>query len=190
MDWSHVASVFEGTVKQVGLSEEQLAHWKTSFVRGNEQIFSMMFSPDGQRLFCVTTGGIRVFAWDDLLQAVESTPKALSAFTLHPDAINSMALNEQHYANYMYDVIFDESQNRLLFGGIEGVIRFLNLNDGTAGVLMDPPGKSYISKLRLAPDREVLCCFCTPKSEEQNQKESRVQIWNYPVLCKRIGINF
>ena len=190
MDWSHVASVFEGTVKQVGLTEQQLAGWKTAFVRGNEQIFSMSFSPDGQRLCCATTGGIRVFAWADLLQAVESTPKPISSFSLHPDAINSMYLDEQHYANFMYDVIFDEPQNRLLFGGIEGTIRFLNLNDGTAGVLLDPPGKSPVSKLRLAPDREVLCCFCIPKSEERNQKESRVQVWNYPGLCRRVGLSF
>jgi hypothetical protein len=131
-----------------------------------------------------------VFAWEDLLQAVESTPKVMSAFTLHSDAINRLFLNENHYANFMYDVIFDEPQNRLLFGGIEGVIRFLNLNDGTSGILLDPPGKSTVSKLRLAPDREALCCFCIPKSEEQYKKEACVQIWNYSALCQRVGINF
>jgi len=190
MDGSHLATFFEDTIKKVGLGAQEFADWKTAFIRGTEQVFRMRFSPDGQRLFCATTAGVRVFAWDELFHAVETTPRPLFAFTLHPDAITTPGPNDRHYANYVYDVIFDEPQNRLLFGGIEGPIRFLDLADGSSGILFDPPGKSSICKLQLSADRESLCCLSIPKLEERDDKEFRIQIWNYPALCRRVGLSF
>jgi hypothetical protein len=187
MDCSHLAPVFEGTLKQAGVGGKDLAEWKASFVRGSDEILNLRFSPDGRLLFCATTVGLRVLAWDELINATETTPKPLFAITPLPDAESSV-LDHHHYANFIYDVILDESQSRLLFCGIEGAIRFLNLKDRSSGILLDPPGKSPISRLQLSPDREFVCCLCGPLSEERNKQPWRIQVWNYPALCKAAGL--
>jgi hypothetical protein len=56
-DRSTLASVFSGTLKQAGLSEEQLVEMKQGFIRGSDEPFSLKFSPDGRLLFCATTRG-------------------------------------------------------------------------------------------------------------------------------------
>ena len=89
----------------------------------------------------------------------------------------------------MYDVVLDDKHNRLLFCGIHGVIRFLNLNDGTTGILVDPPGKSPMYKLELSHDRKYICCVCCSAFKDRKHKPPRLQVWNYPALCEAAGLD-
>jgi hypothetical protein len=98
-----------------------------------------------------------------------------------------LAHTQEHYKNYTYDVAYDAAANRLLFGGIEGVIRFFNLNDSSTGILFKPPGKDYIYKLKISPDREFIYCYCLPPAGDRNKKPQSIRIWNYRLLREAAG---
>jgi hypothetical protein len=139
-------------------------------------------------LFCATTAGLSVLSWSELLEASEITPKPVY-FVRPCPAAEPFVLDDRHYANFVYDVVLDEAQNRLLFCGIEGVLRFLNLDDGSAGILLDPPGKTPIWRLQLSPDGKFISCLCLPPREERDKQSSRIQVWNYSALCHAAGLN-
>lgn len=187
-DRSNLTSLFSGQLKEAGIPDEQLDEMKQCFVRGSDEPFSVKFSPDGRLLFCATTRGLRVLEWDKVLAAEKITPPPL--FTASPMPLDSplKAFEKEDYINYVYDVVFDENRNRLLFCGIEGAIRFLNLDDARTGVLFKPPGKDYICRLQLSPDSEFLCCTCTPPFEDRNKKPHSIRVWNYRLLRMAAGI--
>jgi WD40 repeat protein len=127
--------------------------------------------------------------WEKILSAEKSTPAPL--FAASPMTLESpLKPSEQRdYINFVYDVEFDQAGNRLLFCGIEGNIRFFNLNEGSTGVLLKPPGTNYIRRLLLSPDREHICCICTPSTEDRNKKPNRIQVWNYRILRTAVGLD-
>ena len=50
---------------------------------------------------------------------------------------------------YIYDLDFDPDRGRLLFAGLEGRVRFLDLASGRSGILIDPPAPAPIYRLAL-----------------------------------------
>jgi hypothetical protein len=154
--------------------------------RGTPKLMTAKFSPDGRFLFCATTLGLRVYNWIELLASTGNTPTPLYSMTPVPEAVR---LDLIHYDNIIYNIILDEIKDRLLFAGRQGLIRFLNLNDGSMGILLNPPGKTPICRLQLSHDREFICCHCIPSSDDRNKKPSRLQVWNYGALCKAVGLD-
>lgn len=188
-DWSKLASIFSGTLKEAGLSEDQLGEMKQGFIRGSDEPFSLKFSPDGRLLFCATTRGLRVLEWEKVLAAEKSTPAPLFAASPMPLESPLKPSEQRDYVNFIYDVEFDAMRNRLLFAGIEGTIRFFNLNDSSTGVLLKPPGTNYIWRLMLSLDRQHICCICLPSTEDRNKKPNRIQVWNYQMLRTAAGLD-
>jgi hypothetical protein len=188
-DWSKLVSIFSGTLKRAGLSEDQLGEMNQGFVRGSDEPFSLKFSPDGQFLFCATTRGLRVLEWEKVLAADKSTPVPLFAVSPAPLESPLTPSEQRDYINFVYDVEFDVLRNRLLFAGIEGTIRFFNLNDSSTGILLRPPGTYYIWRLMLSSDREHICCICLPSTEDRDNKPNCIQIWNYRILRTAVGLD-
>ncbi len=189
-DWSNLASVFSGELEKAGIPDEQLNEMKRGFIRGSDEPFSVKFSSDGRLLFCATTRGLRVLEWDKVLAAEKTTPPPL--YTTSPAPLESpMKPHEQNdYVNYVYDVAVDETRGRVLFCGIEGTIRYFNLNDSSTGVLFKPPGRDSIWRLQLSADREFICCHCTPALDDRNKKPQRIQVWNYRRLAAAASLDF
>lgn len=187
-DWSALSSVFSGTLKEAGLSERRMAAVTESFIRGSDEPFNVRFSSDGRLLFCATTGGLRVLDWEKVLSADKATPPPLYATS--PLALGSPPLesHEKHYTNFVYDLALDEPANRVLFCDIQGTVWFLNLNEHRAGALLQPPEKNSAWRLLLSPDRQHFCCLCTPPAGERNDKQGRIQIWNYQKLLEPAGL--
>jgi hypothetical protein len=177
--------MFADTLRQAGIGERDLNEWKQGFIHGSYKILNMKFSPDGRLLFCATTNGLRVLEWEKILASDKVTPEPLFASVPSPEA---SLVEHRQYENYIYDVILDEARHRLLFCGIEGTIRFLNLTDGNSGILLNPPGQSPTSKLQISPDREFICCLSGPPFHEKHETPWRLQIWNYAALCKAAGL--
>lgn len=183
-DWSPLASIFSGTLKEAGLSERRIASVAQSFIRGSDEPFNIRFSSDGRLLFCATTGGLRVLEWEKLLAAENATPRPLLATS--PLALGSPPLEGQarHYTNFVYDLALDEPAKRVLFCDIQGIVWFLNLDERRAGALLKPPEKNPAWRLVLSPDRQHFCCLCTPPVTERADKKGRLQIWNYQKLLR------
>lgn len=188
-DWSHLAGRFAGKLRQVGIPEQQLAEMKQGMIRGSDQPFKCNFSPDGRLLFCATTRGLRVLEWDKVLAAEKSTPTPLFAASPMPLESPMKPAERRDHINFIYDVVLDEQKNCLLFCGIEGAIRFFNLNDASTGILLKPPGNDYIWRLQLSADREFIGCLFTPSVDDRNKKPGRIQIWNYRLLRTAAGLD-
>ena len=119
----------------------------------------MEFSPDGKLLFSLF-GDLQAYVWEELLASEGKTPV--------PEFAASCGA---------FDMALDHAQNRVLFGTRENKIEFLNFGDNTRGVLLDPPDKMPIWKLKLSTDRKFLCSIV-------GHSPPRIQIWDYAALCK------
>src|SRR5205807_1506519 len=73
----------------------------------------------------------------------------------------------------------DVPGDRLLFGGLDGKIGFLDLATGRAGTLLDPPARPAVFDLGLSRDRRSLCCACRPEwfAQGKNRKPQLLQVW-------------
>jgi hypothetical protein len=158
-------------------------------IRGSDQYFNCKFSRDGRLLFCATTRGLHVLEWDKVLTAEKTTPAPLYSASPMPLESPMKPGEQKDYQNYVYDVAYDEQANRLLFGGIEGAIRYFNLSENKTGVLLKPPGRESICRLQLSPDREHICCYCTPPFDDRNRKPQCIRVWNYRLIRKAAGLD-
>ena len=174
-DWSTLAPLVEGTFRRAGVKEAELAEWRQAFVMGST-LLKLTFSPDGKLVFCCTDSGLAVLKWEALLASSRATPRPLFSVLPVPEA---WGVEHRSGENSVYDLAFDRVRNWLLFGGAEGVIRFLDLSDGRTGVLLDPPGKSPIVNLELSHDRQFIGCMCCPRFEEASREPWRIQVWSY-----------
>ena len=88
---------------------------------------------------------------------------------------------------YFFALVFDPEGERLLFGGKDGQVGFLDMVTGRSGVLLEPPGRPPIIALELSRDRSVLCCTCDPDmfAHGNDRRGPVLQFWNYPELCRK-----
>jgi hypothetical protein len=154
--------------------------------RGSESVTCLECSADGRLLFVATDKGVRVFAWDALTAATESTPPPLFAAEAEAVAIE-MGLGMTGTHRMVYALAHDAAGNRLLFGGLEGKVGFLDLATGRSGTLLDPPGRPAVQRLGLSRDRGSLCCTCQPDLLAQSKRRpALLQVWNYAALEQRL----
>ena len=153
-----------------------------SFER-KEHIFDVRFSPNGEQLF-VASNGMRVFDWNKLLSANEDAP----APELSVDAPKDDE-NDPNSRPLAYCVRFDPERNLLLSSCLAGVIQFLNIKNGQSGTLLKIPEPVTAWRLELTGDRKALCCYCADQPPKNYYKGHRLQIWNYPALCKAAGLD-
>jgi len=155
--------------------------------QGTEQVTALECSPDGRLVFCATDRGVRVFAWDALLAAKGQTPAPVLAVASEPvtvEAGRGMAVSHRIGA---WGLAHDAAGNRLLFGGLEGKVGFLDLVTGRSGTLLDPPGRPAVQRLGLSRDRGSLCCTCQPDLLVQRKRRpALLQVWNYAALEQRL----
>jgi hypothetical protein len=88
----------------------------------------------------------------------------------------------------VYALAHDAAGNRLLFGGLEGKVGFLDLATGQSGTLLDPPGQPAVQRLGLSRDRGSLCCTCQPDLlvNSNKRRPPLLQVWNYAALERRL----
>lgn len=187
VNYSRIMSLTQSIVDH--LRDKELAQWKDSFIQGPAHVLNLCFSGDGKWLFCATTLGLRVLSWADTFAAAETTPPPVFTMTPNP-SINPIVMSDDSSSNYVYDVVEDGSTNRVLFAGMQGIIRYLNLNDGSHGVLLDPPGKTPINQIALSQDRESLAIACLPADRHASHEPWRMQVWNYRKLCEAADLAF
>jgi hypothetical protein len=148
-----------------------------------ERVTALDVSADGRWLFYACQNGVRALAWDDVLAATDATPAPRYAAESEPVPIAGQhgLTAEQRYT---YTLAPDTAAGRLLFAGLEGQIRFLDLADGSNGILFDLPGRPPVLRLGLSRDRSALCCTCLPGQFDtgRNRRPPLLQVWNYARL--------
>jgi WD40 repeat protein len=154
-----------------------------------DPIRTVTFSPDGKWLFCGTREGLHALEWNEVVACPDMSP-VTSCFFVRADIVEKeLPGGTVHKSSLVYAVVFDSVRQRVLFSGLEGKVRYLELASGNFGDLLVPPDPAPIFECELLPNRSAL--VCTARKIERNQNPpSHFQVWNYPKLCEAAGIPF
>jgi hypothetical protein len=156
--------------------------------QGTERLHALEISADGRWLSYAAQPGVRVLAWDAVAAAAENTPDPAFAVAAEPVNVQVGQSGVTTTQAQTFTLAHDAAANRVLFAGLEGKVKSLDLATGQVGVLLDPPGRPAIHRLGLARDRSALCCTCSPELfAGNNRKPPLVQVWNYAALSARLG---
>jgi hypothetical protein len=153
--------------------------------RGNERVYQLLISRDGQWLFCTSSGGLRSYAWNDLV----ARDGAGATFFVPPQAQEHKTVHGTFSVPaYHYGAAHDERANRLIYAGGAGLVHALDLASGRSAVLLDPPNRAPIHRLGLSRDGWSLCCSCASQVVEGqgNHRAQVLQIWNYRELAAKL----
>jgi hypothetical protein len=147
-----------------------------------EEVRRVAFNADETLLLCATSGGVRVYEWERINEHSDSILLPSFAADAIPTTVESDAMSMT--MAYTYAMAHDEANQLLLFAGLEGEIRFLDLRSGKNGSLLEIPGRPAILDMCLNSDNTALCCVCQPSFfENRNRKPPLLlQIWNYATL--------
>ena len=154
-----------------------------------QNIFSLGFGTLGNYLFCGTSAGLCVLAWDKILAASDMNAIDPLAFVPAEQQLREDGIPDHQL---IYAVPADSLGKRVLFAGLEGKVKFVNFADGRIGDLLSPPIRRPFWQLELTPDRKSLIGTAIPKPEGKGNKRepSCFQIWNYKALCVAAGLNW
>lgn len=176
---------------RIHMSADELARYRTEMSAQflpKESITALQFSPDGRWLACGTNVGVHVFEWGNLLASAGDGPLripiSVEAESVECDLGDGCSTESRR----VYAVAFDSVSRRVLFSGLEGKVRFIELADGRCGDLLVQPQRGPITELGLTPDRSALVCTFQ-RTELRKEGPVRLQVWNYPALCKAAGVS-
>jgi hypothetical protein len=144
-------------------------------------ISSLSFGPSGNHLFCGTGSGVCALAWDKILATADMAPIEPLVF-IRAEKLDGE--DEISNLQLIHAVPVDPVGRRVLYAGLEGKVRFLNIADGRVGDLLTPPIRSPFGQLELTPDRTALVGTAMPTRDGRSKPEPpSFQIWNYKALC-------
>ena len=107
---------------------------------GSEAVYSMIFDKSGDRLCLGTQNGIRVYRWDEVVKAQDDMPKPIMGVELGSKTMKTGKYSTEKEP-YMYTLEHDEERDWVLFAGLEGLVRYLDLSSGCSGVLPRAAGR-------------------------------------------------
>jgi hypothetical protein len=153
-----------GVVELTPMQQLAVAKLKASVAPGHidesltaEKPSRLLFSPDGNLLFCATDAAVWVYAWQDLLAATKSNPKPLHYFPVTQPTSHPFGFLPIHRSgNRAFALAYDESRNSLLAGCGNGTVRRFNLATGAASTLLTIPGGSPVLYLVLSTNGAFL----------------------------------
>jgi hypothetical protein len=178
-------SSLEGRVSKDEFKNAQ-ARIKRHFLP-KQNVFCLSFGTLGNYLFCGTGSGLCVLAWDKLLAATDMTSIEPQAFIPAESDVRDDGTPGQ---KLIYAVPVDSIGKRALFAGVEGKIKFVNFQDGRIGDLLAPLERRPFWRLELTPDRKALVGTAVHLTIRGKKDPSKFQIWNYPMLCQKSGLDF
>jgi hypothetical protein len=144
-----------------------------------ERITDLTFTSDGMRLVVASNRGVRVYDWKSMLDSIgsiELVPVAQVA------AHWKFSLGT--FAN-VYTIFHDAPADRILFAGIQGDIRALDLSNNQTTTLLALPGRPSILQIALAPDRAALATVSQRQHKEirrQHEVPWDLNLWRYSSL--------
>jgi WD40 repeat protein len=153
--------------------------------QGSEKVFRARFDSSGDRLALATMAGVRVYPWRDVMDADGDLPRPALAVDLAGTMVPA-GPGAAHAGGYVYDLEFDPDRDRLIFAGLDGRVRFLDLDSGRSGILLEPPGRPPIHRLILSRDRSALAVVSMPDmfSQGRNRRGPIVQFWDYQAISR------
>jgi WD40 repeat protein len=148
--------------------------------RPNEMIRSLSFSPDGRLMFAAVLEGIRVYNWGEVLASENTMPAPIAS------AQNGLVIAKGGWMQSTHCLAFDSDRNLVLFAGLDGKIRYLDLNSGRDGVLLTLPDEPAIYRMKISTNRTSLCTESV-RNLFDREKVNPVELhfWHYQRLLDK-----
>jgi hypothetical protein len=144
-----------------------------------ERVAALDFTPDGQWLVCATDAGVRVFAWSKLLQFEGGNVEwSFAAEAEDPIRLSSKDVFNTRNVN---SIAYDAKLQRVLFGGAEGKLKYLELSTNRVGEFPVVSEGMPITQLHLSADSGVLA-MTKCEIHRGNDGKSKFQIWDYAAI--------
>ena len=159
--------------------------WQADQMSGAVAVFSMIFDTSGDRL-CIGTGnGVHVYRWGQIIEAREDWPQPILVINLEPRLVQTARVRMQQDPSVL-TLEYDLDRDWLVFGSLDGRVRYLDLQNGRSGLLVEPPGQWPIYQMALSRDRTALGLKFQPDYLSTSSKRPGpvLQFWNYPALCQ------
>jgi hypothetical protein len=151
---------------------------------GSEGVFRIRFDPSGEHLAVATMAGMRIYPWQEILDADGDLRRPALAVDVAGNAVDVGRGATLMPGGYVYDLEYDPDRDRFLFAGLDGRVKFLDLASGDSGILLDPPSRPPIHRLALSRDRSALALIAMPDmlSRSQNRRGPIIQFWDYRAI--------
>ena len=146
-----------------------------------EIVFRARFQPTGDRLCLATSGGVRVYEWRDMMAADGLLPAASFAVDVALSADRSPSREGD-----IHDLDIDPARDRLLFGGRDGQVRFLDLASGRSGIFLEPPGSPPIERMALSGDQATLGLIVNGNAHSRVRRGPLLQFWDYEAISRTV----
>jgi hypothetical protein len=141
---------------------------------------ALAFTPDGRHLAIAVSQGVRAYAWEDVLRAQRDLPPPVA----HADTVPVRM--ESSWLQFTYAVCPDGRRSQLLFSGLDGCVRALDLATGAARILVEVPERPALLRLELSPDARFLATVASPNLHDRSKLRRFVLgIWDYARLLER-----
>jgi hypothetical protein len=153
--------------------------------RGSEKVYRLRFDPSGERLALATMAGVRVYPWRDVVDADGDLPRPALAVDIAGTMVEARR-GAAHLGGCVYDLEYDPDCDRLIFAGLDGCVRFLELASGRSGILLEPPAHPPIHRLILSRDRSTLALIAMPDmfNHGRNRRGPILQFWDYQAISR------
>jgi WD40 repeat protein len=153
--------------------------------RGTEGVFAARFDPSGRWLCLATMGGVRVYPWSEVVGEDGDLPRPALAVDVAGSMVQ-VGSRPAHLGGFVYDLDLDPDRNRLLFAGLDGRVRFLDLDTGRSGVLLEPPALPPIHRVGLSRDGATLALTTNPDmfARSRDRRGPVLQFWDYRAIVR------
>ena len=146
----------------------------------SNQLSALAFTADGTRLLAGTYGGVRVYDWQALLKAPggELPPARFEAGAIA--FVHEFRGNVMPSTGPVYCFVHDQRNDRAVYCENAGVVRSLDLKEGTVRDVARPPGPGSIVEIALSRDGTLLAFGYRPGYEDSSDPTPyRLQVWDY-----------
>jgi hypothetical protein len=146
--------------------------------RGQEYVLDVGFSRDGRRMWCGTSGGLRVYEW-------ASVPREADSDLLNPRySFNPPAGADSQFATYINTIVEEIDAEAIVFAGNSECLYRLDLSDGSVRELAKLPGVGYIHQLLMSHDGTALGLGGRAPGPHNLSGHQKLvwNVWSYPQL--------
>ncbi len=150
----------------------------------NVRVHRMVFSRDGERLYCGTREGLFAYSWD--IMKTGGTPSWTFPTVIGEPLANGASPRCARL------IVEDERHQAILFAGDDGIVRIADQRTGSVTTLLAPPDDMSVMGLGLTPAADALCVTLLHNSRDSDRKKpdhALWQVWSYAKLREQAGLS-
>jgi hypothetical protein len=172
-------------VRFLGTARNDFATWMAEVAAGNaatgfrpqEVPNKVAFTPDGQVLIVGVDDGVRIYSWNEVLDAHGSLPPSRAC------ADSALVRVDSGVLRHSYGFAWDAPRARVLSPALDGHVHALGLASGKATVILEVPGTPPLCGLEIACDGTTLALIAQPGLFDRGRRPPPVwQVWNLESL--------